>query len=456
MRRKILLRLLRGMGLAAASAVLTAGSCRNEVGKGDQPGIYTVRVSVDADGNEAVGTALGAIGSQFAAVSQDGRFVAFQSDAVNLVNGDGNGFRDIFVKDRTNGAVELVSFNSDAQLPSNGNSSNPSVSADGRYVVFESEGRLATGTSGSVGFPIVYWHDRFTKTTRFVAGGIVPAGSGKMLNPTVSLDGRFVAFEANMSDMQTPPPHTYVVPPTTSIIYVSDMSTSPPAITMVSHQQGAATTGANGLSFNAKISQDGSVVVFSSDATNLTLAADANGHRDVFAGTPGGADCTLVSRRDTPLGAQCDSDSSSASVSSNGQFVAFTTSDSIIGGGMTVIAVRDRIAGTTVAVSAHPGGGVVLNPDVPSISDDGQMIAFRGDLTSTGGAGNQQIWVRNLSSGASQLASLHLSGATAAADCDRPSISGNGVWVAFDTPAANLITVDANGQSDIFMRGPLR
>jgi TolB protein len=455
MSQRTIVRLLRGLGLLVTSAVLTAGSCKQDIGKGDQPGIYTVRVSVDGAGAEVIGTSLGAIGSQSPSVSADGRFVAFESDAVNLVSGDGNGFPDIFVKDRTNGGVILASVNTDAALPSNGKSGNPALSANGLFVAFESEGRLAIGGTPVLNEPHIYWHDIAGNVTRRIALLAVPAG-GLMLHPSISGDGLLVAFESNITNIDT------LLGPyllgARQQIYVADMSTTPATITMVSHKQGMPGTPGNNHSTNPRISKDGTTIVFASDASDLLAAGvDTNGHRDVFAGTPAGADCVRISVRDGISAVECNQDSYSPSVSSDGRFVAFTTSDSVItAGGPTVIAIRDRSLNTTIAISVHPAGGVVLNPDVPSISDDGQVIAFRGDLSAAGGAGNTQIWVRNLASSAAELVSLHLSGATAAANCDRPSLSGNGVWVAWDTPAANLITTDSNGQSDVFMRGPLR
>lgn len=451
MKQGIILRLLRGLGLAALAGFVTAANCDKDIGQGDQPGVYTVRVSTDATGGETAGTSLTAGGSTAPSISGNGRFVAFQSDAVDLVVGDGNGYQDIFVKDRTSGAVDLVSFNSDAQAPSGNVSSNPSLSQDGRFVAFESLARLAVGQTPAAGQPHVYVHDRSGRTTRRIFGGLVPAG-GYMVNPSISADGRYVAFVSNIDNMYLTPPAAYTI---TAIqqVYVSDLSTTPPTIVLVSRTAASATAGGGNNSSSPRISADGTTVVFQSDAADLLpAAADSNGARDVFAGTPSGAVCTRVSVRDGLPGAQTDFFSQSPAVSGDGRFVAFMTLDSVIGSGSQVIAVRDRTAGTTTAVSQNPAGGFVVQAETPGISDDGQTVTFVGNSAA---GGLTFIWTRNLS-GSAQIASVHLSGALAGANCSRPSLSGDGRWVAWETPAANLITTDSNGQNDIFVRGPLR
>ena len=135
-------------------------------------------------------------------LSADGRYVAFASSASNLVTGDTNGTSDVFVRDRQTGTTTRVSVDSSG-TQGNNSSPEPSFSADGRYVAFTSQaGNLVTGDTN--GRADVFVHDRQTaKTTRvspYVAGDQSDLGSD---SPSISGDGRFVAFRQHNSRTQT-------------------------------------------------------------------------------------------------------------------------------------------------------------------------------------------------------------------------------------------------------------
>src|SRR5262249_31209075 len=120
------------------------------------------------------------------AISADGRFVAFDSLAQDLVDGDGNGVQDVFVHDRLTGTTELVSLDGQAQrtVPS----SNPAISADGRFIAFES----STGNRADI-----FVRDRIAQTTvRVSVDSAGNPGMGDSRNPSLSDDGRFVAFQS--------------------------------------------------------------------------------------------------------------------------------------------------------------------------------------------------------------------------------------------------------------------
>src|SRR5207247_1588614 len=149
----------------------------------------TERVSVDSAGHEGNGY------SQQPAISADGRFVAFTSDATNLVPGDTNGVTDVFVHDRQTGTTERVSVDSAGNQGDrrSGNSlSRPAISAGGRFVAFASDATtLVPGdTNGDVD---VFVHDRETGTTERVGERAVERPFG-VTGPSLSADGRFVAF----------------------------------------------------------------------------------------------------------------------------------------------------------------------------------------------------------------------------------------------------------------------
>ena len=153
----------------------------------------TERVSVATGGGQGTGGA-----SYDPAISADGRFVAFYSLATNLVSGDTNGAADVFVHDRQTGTTERVSVATGGGQ-ANGGSYIPAISADGRFVAFYSFATDLVGADTN-GFVDIFVHDRQTGTTERVSvatgGGQV---TGSSYNPAISADGRFVAFESEAS-----------------------------------------------------------------------------------------------------------------------------------------------------------------------------------------------------------------------------------------------------------------
>ncbi len=226
----------------------------------------TTRVSVKTGGSQATGI------SQTAAISADGRYVAFESSATDLVTGDTNGMRDVFVHDRTAQVTTLVSVNSTG-TQANGESRSASISADGRYVVFCSDAAdLVTGDTN--GLRDIFLHDGTTGlTTRIsIKTGGAQASGGDSTGSSISADGRYVAFSSDSTDMVTG--DTNSVPD----IFVHDRTTQ--VTTRVSVTTGGI-QGTGGFSDNPSISADGRYVAFDSYASNL-VAGDTNGDFDVF------------------------------------------------------------------------------------------------------------------------------------------------------------------------------
>jgi Tol biopolymer transport system component len=143
----------------------------------------------------------GNYGSSNPTISADGRFVAFESSASNLVPGDTNGANgDIFVHDRETGQTERVSVSS-AGAQGNYGSVDPTISADGRFVAFRSEANnLVPGDTNDR--PDVFVRDRQTgETERVSVSSAGTQGNGHSVHPTISADGRFVAFESSASNL---------------------------------------------------------------------------------------------------------------------------------------------------------------------------------------------------------------------------------------------------------------
>jgi Tol biopolymer transport system component len=234
----------------------------------------TSRANVASDGSQASG---GAVASS---ISANGRFVAFFSDATNLVEGDTNGAVDAFVHNFQTGETDRVSVAFDGSQADQGGSQ-PSVSDDGCFVAFESGSSLVPGC----GTGQVFIRDRQAGTT--ICATVAPDGSGAnnyTFGPSISANGRFVAFYSPASNVVAAGLDTNG----TDDVFVHDRDTDGNG--MFDEAGGVLTTRAsvdstgveaNGRSSGASISSDGRFVTFVSDASNL-VDGDTNGVSDAF------------------------------------------------------------------------------------------------------------------------------------------------------------------------------
>ena len=215
------------------------------------------RVSIASDGTQANGA------SYRPFINADGRYVGFHSSATNLVPGDSNGTWDIFVRDRTTHVTERVSVATDG-TQGNGLSYWPTISADGRYVTFDSRSsNLVAGDTN--GFWDVFVHDRTTRSTERVTGTATNGGGQSVM----SANGRYIAFESTATNPAEAS--------TTTDIYVFDRATA------VTERVSDASDGsrATGPSMRPSINADGRYIAFDSYASNL-VPGDTNSTSDIF------------------------------------------------------------------------------------------------------------------------------------------------------------------------------
>jgi Tol biopolymer transport system component len=235
----------------------------------------TTRVSVTSSGAQAHESPHEFGGSQLGGISANGRYVAFVSDATNLVPRDTNRLFDVFVHDRVTGKTQRVSVSS-AGRQGYGESDQAAISAHGRYVAFSS---LASNLvpRDSNRNEDVFVHDRRTGKTQRVSVSSSgkqskgPRGRAGSVSPVISGDGRYVAFGSAASNLV--PGDTNRVPD----IFVHDRVTGKTQRVSVS----SAGAQANGDSADAAISPNGRYVAFDSFASNL-VPGDSNGAGDVF------------------------------------------------------------------------------------------------------------------------------------------------------------------------------
>jgi Tol biopolymer transport system component len=154
----------------------------------------TTRVSVDSDGAQANNSSFNP------SLSADGRYIAFYSDASNLVAGDTNGTGDIFVRDTVDGTTTRVSVDSD-EAQANSSSSTPALSSDGRYIVFSSSASNLVADDTNVNYDIFVRDTVLGTTTRVSVDSDGAQANNSSFNPSLSADGRYIAFYSNASNL---------------------------------------------------------------------------------------------------------------------------------------------------------------------------------------------------------------------------------------------------------------
>jgi Tol biopolymer transport system component len=400
----------------------------------------TERVSVSVHGSEGNADSLGP------SISARGRFVAFSSEASNLVPNDTNGVSDTFVNDRRLGTTERVSLSSDGS-EGNGESRSASISPDGRFVVFDSfASNLVEGdTNGTLD---VFVHDRKLDTTERVSVSSDEAeGDSTSWFPSISADGRFVAFESHATNL--------VEGDTNRVrdIFVRDRLLG--VTRRVSLNSRGAESDDN--SYLAAISADGRLVAFLSYATNL-VPRDTNDASDVFVRDlrRGTTERVSVSSAE----AEGDGRSYDPSISARGRFVGFSSVASNIVPGDTNqtgdVFVRDLKRGTTRRMSLSSNGeeGNAASFGA-SMSASSRFIAFHSesDNLARGDAnGVTDIFVRDRRLGITIRVSVSWTGAEGNGGCYIAEISADGRSVAFASGASNLVPDDTNDAYDIFVR----
>ena len=345
----------------------------------------TERVNVSSAGAQAIG------GASFGpALSSDGRFVTFTSSATNLVAGDSNGMDDVFVRDRQTGVTERVSVATGGAQGSNGVANQARISDDGRYVVFSSSmTNLVPGdTNGQYD---VFRRDRQTGTTVRVSvgqAGTQMLGAGAF-QPSISADGRRVTFTSAASNLVDGDSNAV------SDVFLRDLT----AVTTT--RMSVSPVGASGVgaSWFGAISADGRTVAFLSAAANL-VAGDTNGVEDVFVRD-------LVAGATTRVSVSSDGAQSQSTfvwqptVSADGRFVAFSSDGADLvdddTNGATDAFVRDRVRSVTYRVSVTTDGAQVAGASgVGDMSGDGRVVTFLSEVPVTNVDGNvvDDVWVR--------------------------------------------------------------
>jgi YVTN family beta-propeller protein len=346
-------------------------------------------------------------------ISADGRFIAFSSFATNLVPNDNNSAYDVFVHDRDpdengifdegNETTKMVSVDSGGNQ-GNGQSTQPSINADGQFIVFKT-------TSTNLGDPGPFTSKIFVRD--------------QINGQTILMSKNSNGIPANGNS------HLW-------------LSSSKPSI-----------------------SDDGRFIVFYSMANNL-VSGDLNGADDVFLHDRdsdkndnfdelGGIRTAIVSV--DSHGNRGNNHSFEPAVSGDGRFIAFQSRSGNFGGdtngAVDDIFVHDRVSGVTEVISMDSSGvqGPFLSR-TPSISGNGRFVSFESfnAFVSNDVNGYTDVYVHDRERGETHLVSLDSNGVQGNDHSYRPSVNSDGRLIAFGSSASNLVPGDTNGFSDVFVR----
>jgi hypothetical protein len=364
-------------------------------------------------------------------ISSNGRYVAFDSEAGNLVTGDANGVADVFLRDLQLGTTVLVSTDASGAQGNQG-SGEADVSADGRFVVFSSwaNNLIAGDTNGVVDVFVKDMQTGGITRVSLGTGGVQADADSSPLS--ISGDGRYVLFTSEAGNL---------VPNDVNAlgdIFLHDRQTG---ITISPSINSNASFG------GASISLDGRFIVFTSTA-NYLVSGDTNEKRDIFVYEIQTGQITRVSVNSS--GIQADQHSFEPSISGDGRYVTFSSSaenlmteDTML---FTYVYVHDRVTGTTTPVSFKNGYPMYGWADSSIISADGRYIAFSYDDKGDGMA-VRWIYVHDR---VSNLTVLPTQGSDTNAPI-LPSISGDGRLLVYAS-SGPLVSDDTNGVRDIFVK----
>jgi Tol biopolymer transport system component len=398
------------------------------------------RLSVNAQGMS------GNSHSHSPAISADGRYIAFQSDANNLVPNDNNSFTDIFLYERFTKHIKRVS------VSSNGTEANfvsffPALSANGRYIVFQSDAYnlVQNDTNNTTD---IFIHDREMASTQLVSmNSKNELGNSTSSEPSISAEGRYIAFHSYATNLVKGDTNKRVD------VFVQDRQTR--EVTRVSVTSEGKE--AEGASFGAMISANGRYVVFTSDVTHF-VNGDTNQATDVFVHdrATGVTQCVSVNS----AGELGNADSFDPVVSAAGRYVAFGSRATNLVPDDTNevedIFLHDRETGETVRVSLDSSGQQAESASFDAaLSAEGRYVLFNSDADNLiPDDDNHTTDVLSYDRETGQVRRFSLASQfypEQRASNYSSAISQNGRWVVFESQAWNLVGNDFNEASDIFL-----
>ncbi len=401
----------------------------------------TTRVSVRSNGDQANSP------SYDPAISADGRWITYHSDATNLVGGDTNTAHDVFLFDQSSGTTRRVSVRSDGGQAT-GHSYEPAISADGRWIAYSSDATnlVANDTNGAAD---VFLFDRDTGTTQRVSvrSDGAQAIGGYSMEPAISSDGRWITYRSEATNL--------VANDTNGVadVFLFDRATG--TTRRVSVQSNGAQ--ANDYSYLPAISADGLWITYHSRATNL-VSNDTNSEYDVFLFARATGTTRRVSVRSN--GAQATGPSFAPAISADGRWITYSSEATDLvdndTNGVQDVFLFDRDTGVTRRVSVDSNGSQATGgrSSEPAISADGRWITYYSyavNLVDNDTNGEFDVFLFDQQTELTRRVSVHTNGSQATLSSVNPAISAHGQWISYISDAANLVANDTNGVADVLL-----
>jgi len=345
------------------------------------------------------------------AISGDGRYVVFSSSADNLVAGDTNRAQDVFVRDLPAGTTALVSVSLNGVNPGNSNSFSPVISTDGRYVLFHSTASNLTAGSFGTGVENLFFRDLQTATT-------YPLTSAGVIAAAMTPDGQFVAFIGAATGISG----------TKLYVWNSQLN----ALTYTN----SATFPSSGF-LTVAISPNGQKLAFLANSPVNLLAADLVANTVATLNTGG----TFLLH-------------AGVGFSNDGRFLTYAMATAATA--IQNVYFYDLLAGTNLLVSQNfnGAGAANTNSDSPAISPDGRFIAYRSfatNIVSFDFNNGSDLFVYDAANNATILVSVNAAGNASAADRSlKPVFSADGRALLFESWASDISGNDYNSGSDLF------
>jgi Tol biopolymer transport system component len=408
------------------------------------------------------------------AISADGRWIVYISQATDIVSGltDNNGSQDVFLFDRIAATTTLISRALGASNATANNFSNAfdthAISADGAYIVFMSRAtNILPGVTDNNGVEDLFLFERATATTTLISGALgssTMTASNQSLSAGMSDDGRWILFSSSAGNLINGV--TDINGTFDSFIY--DRSTS--TTTLVSRALGSSTTSANGQSTGGTITPSGEWVVYTSNASNIVNGiSDNNAGTDAFVFNRLTGVNVLISRSSVSPNAAANEQSQASRASADGRWIVFSSlaTDVIAGlvdsNGVGDVYLYDRVNASSVLLSRALGAPTTTANarSLPSrISADGRWSIYRtlstnilSGLADSNGTYDVYLFDRDLQTSTLLSRSATTPTATANGESTPATLNADGSRVVLFSLASDLIAgvTDANAADDVFV-----
>lgn len=390
-----------------------------------------------------------------AGISDDGRFVLFESQASDLVSGDTNKASDIFLRDVTSNITTVISVGTNG-VNANGNSHNAAMTPDGRFVAFSSgANNLVPGDTNKI--VDVFVRDRQAGLTLLVSVGAVGSPINALSDsPTISSDGHYAVFYSTATNLVPNGPVTGVGV-SKAHVYLRDLIAGNTvwASAAASNIIMAVFGSTNVFCFGHVISSDGQQIVYEAAPGKYSATSRAGAILRFYTMT--GTTELVATNIATPI--VNFEEARTLSMTPDGRFIVFVASTNTGGNNNTWIAYLDAFSGVQTLANPTTNNTIAINAlsDWPVVDSTGRYVAFisnSGDQVTNSINGGFHVYRRDMVANSTELVDMETNGMGNAfvGPAARPQITTNGQLISFEASLGNLVANDRNRESDVYVR----